>query len=253
MANFSFKSLRARSFHLSPKIGNQSQTILIDTTNFKISSTKYMENMSSSPSLPSSKSSPSSKASSEQELYRLGHKKRQRVRNRELKQLAVYEILDRLPPFHELPLDPSAVIDDKSIENEREIASTSSDSIISKKKKTEKKEQTLADLYRPIPNIEEVLSYSESNSNSNLKSQNHHPFWKTVPSVCNPRLAVLSGQGNISDQHELGTDIHNRERYRRKLQYCTRRTGRKSHNPNSTHYGNSMENVLQRLRLFVPR
>ena len=178
-----------------------------------------MENMSSSPSLPSSKSSPSSKASSEQELYRLGHKKRQRVRNRELKQLAVYEILDRLPPFHELPLDPSAVIDDKSIENEREIASTSSDSIISKKKKTEKKEQTLADLYRPIPNIEEVLSHSESNSNSNLKSQNHHPFWKTVPSVCNPRLAVLSGQGNISDQHELGTDIHNRERYRRKLQY----------------------------------
>ena len=47
-----------------------------------------MENMSSSPSLPSSKSSPSSKASSEQELYRLGHKKRQRVRNRELKKIS---------------------------------------------------------------------------------------------------------------------------------------------------------------------
>lgn len=113
--------------------------------------------------------------------HRLGHKKRQRSRNRELKRLAFYELLDRLPPFHELPL---AV-----------IKKDGDDSAPIEKKQ-------LTDLYRPIRRPDLVIA---------------NEFWARVPSVCNPNKAVL--EEKISDQRELSMDRYHSEKYRRKLQY----------------------------------
>lgn len=122
--------------------------------------------------------------------HRLGHKRRQRARNRELKILAFHELLDRLPPFHELPL---AVDDDDSLNDGNE----NTDEDISKR--TKKK---LSDLYRPIRRPDVVVA---------------NEFWAKVPPICNPNKAVL--EANISDERELSVDRYNSEKYRRKLQY----------------------------------
>ena len=113
--------------------------------------------------------------------HRLGHKKRQRARNRELKRLAFHELLNRLPPFHELPLAGINETDDNS-------SRTGS--------------RSLSDLYQPIlrPNLDIAKT-----------------FWSKVPPVCNPNKAVL--EAKISGERELSMDRYHSEKYRRKLQY----------------------------------
>jgi 2-polyprenyl-3-methyl-5-hydroxy-6-metoxy-1,4-benzoquinol methylase len=113
--------------------------------------------------------------------HRLGHKKRQRARNRELKRQASLELLDRLPPFHELPL---AVVDGNDGDSAR------------------RETKTLSDLYRPIDRPDMVMAKE---------------FWAKVPSVCNPNKAVL--EAKISDERELSMDRYHSEKYRRKLQH----------------------------------
>lgn len=105
--------------------------------------------MTASPD-PATESLP--KAKVELPDHRLGHKKRQRARNRELKRNASHDVMGRLPPFSSLPLasmDPSG-----------------GDSTGPK---------GLSDLYQPIPRRE--ASFRE--------------FWASVPSVCNPNTAIL--------------------------------------------------------------
>jgi SAM-dependent methyltransferase len=137
--------------------------------------------MTAPPSLSLSSTSlpPSSLAASSD--HRLGHKKRQRARNREQKRLAFHELLDRLPPFHDLPL---AVVNENDDDSAR----------------TEKKR--LSDLYRPIRRPDLVVA---------------NEFWAKVPSICNPNKAVL--EAKISDERELSMDRYHSEKYRRKLQF----------------------------------
>eukprot|EP00536_Pseudo-nitzschia_multiseries_P004260 jgi/Psemu1/187644/e_gw1.70.43.1 len=119
--------------------------------------------------------------------HRLGHKKRQRARNKDIKRSACYEILGRLPPYQELPL---AVINaDLNNGNSAAVDANANES------------KGLPDLYRRIPRLETTFQ----------------KFWACVPPVCNPNKAVL--EGKISDERELSMDRYHSEKYRRKLKY----------------------------------
>jgi 2-polyprenyl-3-methyl-5-hydroxy-6-metoxy-1,4-benzoquinol methylase len=129
--------------------------------------------------------------------YRLGHKRRQQARRQDRKREAVKLLLERLPPFHELPL-ASILKTDNDIDTTN--ANTNSTSAIEEKNTEKKKSTQLSDLYQPICRLDDDVT---------------NEFWSKVPTICNPNKAVM--EEKISDERDLMRERYRSDKYRRKL------------------------------------
>ena len=134
--------------------------------------------------------------------YRLGHKRRQQARRQDRKREAVQLLLERLPPFHELPLASILKTDNDSDTTNTNANSTSV--IIEEEKNNEKNKKKsstqLSDLYQPICRLEDDVT---------------NEFWSKVPTICNPNKAVM--EEKISDERDLMRERYRSDKYRRKL------------------------------------
>ncbi|OEU19644.1 hypothetical protein FRACYDRAFT_235701 [Fragilariopsis cylindrus CCMP1102] len=135
--------------------------------------------------------------------YRLGHKRRQQARRQDRKREAVQLLLERLPPFHELPLVSILLKTDTDSDTTNTNANSTSVIIEEEKnnEKNKKKSSTqLSDLYQPICRLDEDVT---------------NEFWSKVPTICNPNKAVM--EEKISDERDLMRERYRSDKYRRKL------------------------------------
>lgn len=113
------------------------------------------------------------------------HKKRQRQRNQERRQIALDELLGRIAPLSSSPLPPPTGRGNKGSSNSAQCSVT--------------------DLYEPIPRL-----------------STPQDFWGKVPDACNPNAALMDSS-IVADEGKFANDKYHLDKLQRKLHYKKQR------------------------------